>query len=170
MGTKTYIHFSRYEVIDSTGCTSNQLAGYEKTGLIVPIKLKVLGQIRVLYTKAQLLQVKAIQDLRSSLSLQRVRKIIEFLDEQGFDKNLYNKQIVVLNDEVFWVSLDWGDFSSAAAKALKIGGRRKPKIAQYMLTVIPPLKEAADDLIKRASKSNRIDIADFKRRLKDKAA
>jgi hypothetical protein len=35
---------------------------------------------------------------------------VEFLNKSGFDDNLRDKQLVVIDDEVFWIQQDWQDF------------------------------------------------------------
>jgi len=115
------------------------------------------------------LQVKAIRTLREQISLQTVRKIVEFLNKHGFDSSLHDKQIVVIDNDVFWVSFDWADFSTQMPKALKVAAKRRKEVGQYVLIVIPPLINIASEILKAAKKSPVIDFPSFKQRFEEAA-
>lgn len=161
--------FTRKEVMESTGCTSNQLQSYERAGLVVPKRTQQPGLPTVSYTRQQLLQVKAIRTLREQISLQTIRKIVEFLDRHGIDSSLHDKQIVVIDNDVFWVAVDWADFSTQMPKALKVASKRRKEVGQYVLIVIPPLIKIASEILKAAKKSSAIDFVSFKHRFESAA-
>lgn len=155
--------------MESTGCTSNQLQSYERAGLVVPKRSQRPNSVTVSYTRKQLLQVKAIKTLREQISLQTIRKIVEFLDKHGFDSSLHDKQIVVIDSDVFWVSIDWTDFSTQMPKALKVAAKRRKEVGQYVLIVIPPLINIATEILKAAKKSPVVDFPSFKERFEEAA-
>jgi DNA-binding transcriptional MerR regulator len=161
--------FTRKEAMEVTGCTSNQLQSFERAGLVVPRRVERTGQATVLYTRSQLLQIKTIKRLRDQISLQRVRQIVDFLNEHGFEKRLDNKQLVIIDDDVFWVSIDWKDFSQQMPKALKVSSKRRKEVGQYCLIVIPPLVSIAQEIIKTARKSKVVDFPSFLARFEEVA-
>lgn len=156
--------FTRKEVIESTECTSNQLQSYERANLIVPSRIEKTGRPTVLYTRQQLFQVKAVKNLREQMSLQTIKKVVAFLDAHNINSNLYDKQIVAIDDEVFWVDTDWTDFAERVPKVLKIISRRRQEVGQYTLIVTPPLANIVDEILKSAEKSKVIDFESFKAR------
>lgn len=159
--------FTRQEVIKLAGCTSSRLAYLEKVGLVVPQRIGPSKRPIVLFTWEQLLEVRAIKDLRKEVSLQTVRKIVDYLNRNGYDDSLRDKLLVVLGNDVFWVNSDWSDFSQNVPPALKVAG--KNNIGQYSLFVLPPFSGMVDDIWKTAEEnSNVIDMESFKERAKAK--
>ncbi|MBC1224879.1 hypothetical protein GNF10_17310 [Nostoc sp. UCD121] len=63
----------------------------------------VKKSLEVYYNWQQILQIKVIRDLRETTSLQVIRKILDFFEDYQIDKSLKNKQIVAVNEEVFWI-------------------------------------------------------------------
>jgi DNA-binding transcriptional MerR regulator len=165
---------TRKEIMVLTGVTSNQLQYFERANLIQPTRVLKDGRKRpdVYYSWAQLLEVKAICELRQETSLQTIRKILDYLDQYQTDRTLRNKQIVVINGEAFWVKLDWEDFGKQIS-ALKVADKRNKGVGQYTLIVIPALKDLEEEIWKTASESTVIDLEDFRERVrkqKNKAA
>lgn len=162
------IGFTRKETMQLTGCTSSRLAYLEKVGLIIPYRYGTnSGRPTVVFSWEQLLEIRAIRNLRhEDVSLQTVRKIIEFLDQSGYDNSLRNKQLVIVGDEVFWIELDWSDFGTNMPTALKVGSKKNRGIGQYVLLVIPPLLDIVKDIWEAAQNSKVIDFPSFKERAK----
>ena len=76
--------FTSNEVMGLTGITARQLQWWDERGLVAPLKQ---GHRR-LYTLDDIAEVAVICDLRRrGFSLQRVRKVIRFLQKE-FDKRL----------------------------------------------------------------------------------
>jgi DNA-binding transcriptional MerR regulator len=161
--------FTRKEAIEVTGCTSNQLQSFERAKLVVPRRVEKTGKPTVLYSRSQLLEIKAIKQLREQISLQKVKRIIQFLNDHGFGDNLNDKQLVIIDNDVFWVSVDWADFPQQMPKALKVLSKRRKEIGQYCLIIIPPLINLAQEIIRTARKSKVIDFPSFMERF-DQAA
>jgi len=158
--------FTRKEVIDLAGTTSNRLQYLERANLITPRRLEKTGRATVLYTWEQLLEIRAIKNLRQTISLQTVRKIIEFLDKSGFDDNLRDKQLICVDEDIYWVKRNWEDMP----KILRVTAKRGKDVGQYILLVIPALIDIVDEVWEAAEKSKVMDIASFKQRAKAKGS
>jgi DNA-binding transcriptional MerR regulator len=158
--------FTRSETLVLTETTSNRLQYLEKTALIIPQRVGKSRKPTVIYTWEQVLEIRAIKHLRQEISLQTVRKIVDFLNESGFDDTLRDKQLVVMNDEVFWIRQDWQDFPEKMPAVLKVAGTANKGVGQYILLVIPTLVEIVNDIWKVAENSTMIDFESFKQRAK----
>jgi DNA-binding transcriptional MerR regulator len=158
--------FTRRETQELTGTTSNRLQYLERSQLVIPHRIGKSRKPTVIYTWEQVLEIRAIKNLRQEISLQTVRKIISFLDESGFDDNLRDKQLIVIDDDVIWIQQDWKDFPEKIPPALKVTGKNCKDVGQYMLLVIPPLSEIVNEVWAVAEKSNVVDFDSFKQRAK----
>lgn len=159
--------FTRREVMELTGATSNQLQYLERAELMIPMRVwNGKKKPDVYYDWKQVLDIRAIRNLRNNTSLQVIRKILEYFEECNLDTSLSNKRIVVVDDEVFWIKQDWTDFGKKIS-ALKVGDRRGKGIGQYTLIVVPTLREIVDEVWEVAEKSQVINIDDFKCRAKN---
>jgi DNA-binding transcriptional MerR regulator len=154
--------FTRQETLALTGTTSNRLQYLDRSGLVVPERFGNSRKPTVVYTWAQVLEIRAIKNLRQEVSLQTVRKIINLLDQSGFDNSLRDKKIVVLNDEVYWVMPDWSDMP----RVMKVADKGDRELGQFMLIVIPPLASVVEEVWDAAQKSEVIDFDSFRRRAK----
>ena len=154
--------FTRKEIIDLAGTTSNRLQYLERANLITPHRIEKTGRATVLYTWEQLLEIRAIKNLRQSISLQTVRKIIEFLNKSGFDDSLRDKQLICVNEEVYWVDRNW----EGMPEILKVAAKRGKDVGQYTLLVIPALIDIVDEVWEAAEQSNVVDMASFQQRAK----
>ena len=158
--------FTRRETQELTGTTSNRLQYLERSQLVIPHRIGQSQRPTVLYTWEQVLEIRAIKNLRQGISLQTVRKITNFLDKSGFDDSLSDKRLIVIDDEVFWVQQDWKDFPEKMPSALKVAGNKCKDVGQYVLLVIPPLSEIVNEVWAAAEKSKAVDFESFKQRAK----
>lgn len=158
--------FTRRETLELTGTTSNRLQYLERARLVIPQRIGKSRKPTVLYSWEQILEIRAIKHLRREVSLQTVRKIVQFLDESGFDDSLSDKQLVVINDEVFWIRQDWTDFPDKMPSAVKVAGENGKDIGQYVLLVIPSLSDIVKEVWKVAECSDVVDFESFKQRAK----
>lgn len=158
--------FTRTETLALTETTSNRLQYLEKAGLIIPQRIGRSRKPTVVFTWEQVLEIRAIKHLRQEISLQTVRRVVNFLNESGFNDSLRNKQLVVIDDEVFWIRLDWQDFPEKMPSAVKVAGSRGKGVGQYTLLVIPALTEIVNEVWKAAKESETIDFESFKQRAK----
>lgn len=163
--------FTRQETLTLTGCTSSRLAYLEKVGLIIPHRIGNNKRPLVLFTWEQLLEIRAIKNLRKDVSLQTVRNIISFLDESGFDSTLKDKMMVVIDEEVFWVQPDLSDIGQRLPKAVKVAAKRNKGIGQYILVTIPPFSAILGEIWHAARESSAVvDFESFKGRAKAEPA
>ncbi|MHC5724728.1 MAG: MerR family transcriptional regulator, partial [Nostoc sp.] len=153
--------FTRRETMDLTGATSNQLQYLERAGLVMPAReWNGKKKPEVYYNWQQVLDIRAIRNLREKTSLQVIRKILEFFEEYQIDKSLRDKRIVVVDDQVLWVKHDWSDLGkqiSEQISALKVADKRGKGIGQYTLLVIPAFIDIVDEIWRAAEKSHVID-------------
>lgn len=154
--------FTRQETLALTNTTSSRLAYLDRTGVVVPEKYGNSKKPTVIYSWKQVLEIRAINDLRQKISLQTVRKIVQFLDEGGFDTSLKDKHLVVVNDEVFWVMPDWSDMP----RIMKVAGKKNKGLGQFVLIVLPPISDIIKAVWENAKNSKVIDFESFKRRAK----
>ena len=161
--------FTRRETMELAGATSNQLQYLERSGLIVPMRewKQEKKKPEVYYSWEQLLETRAIRNLRKETSLQVIRSVIDFFEKCQLDTSLRTKQIVVVDDEVFWIKRDWSDFGKQIS-VLKVADKRRKGIGQYTLIVIPARQDIVEEVWDVAEKSNVIKIEDFRRRAKDR--
>jgi DNA-binding transcriptional MerR regulator len=160
--------FTRRETLDLTKTTSNRLQYLERADLVVPTRIGASQKPTVLYAWEQVLEIRAIKNLRQEVSLQTVRKIIKFLDDRGFDNSLRDKQMIVVDEDVFWVNTDWTDFHTQMPAVLKTVGKNGKDVGQYTLIVIPPLIDIVDEIWENAKRSSIVDFEHFKERAKAK--
>ncbi|MCG9890206.1 MAG: MerR family transcriptional regulator [Thermosynechococcaceae cyanobacterium MS004] len=161
--------FSRREVISLTGCTSSRLAYLEKSGLIIPERVGETGRPLVLFSWEQLLEIRAIKNLRKDVSLQKVRKIIDFLNTKGYSESLRDKNIVVINDEVYWLDPGWSDLPGLMMKVAGPSSEGLGQLAYYELIVISSLNQLVEDVWASARDSKVVNFEAFKQRAKVKS-
>lgn len=154
--------FTRQEALALTKTTSSRLAYLDRTGVIVPEKYGNSKKPTVIYSWEQVLEIRAINDLRQKVSLQTVRSIVKFLNDSGFDASLRDKHLVIANDEVFWVMPDWSDMP----RIMKVADKKNKELGQFVLIVLPPIADIIKAVWETAKKSKVVDFESFKRRAK----
>ncbi|HEY9737529.1 MAG TPA: MerR family transcriptional regulator [Trichocoleus sp.] len=162
--------FTRQETLALTKATPNQLFYLEKAGLVIPTRIGSNKRPTVIFSWEQILEIRTIRELRKETSLQSIRKVVEYLNDNGFTDHLRDKQLIVLDESVFWVTTDWHDLPTNMTKVLRVANKGGKGVGQYMLTVLPPFSEIIDDLWNTAKSSSVIDFESFKARAKVKAA
>ena len=158
--------FTRQETIALTKTTSSRLAYLDRTGVIMPEKYGNSKKPTVIYSWEQVLEIRAINDLRQKISLQTVRNIVKFLDESGFDTSLRNKHLVIANDQVFWVMPDWSDMPCV----MKVADKKNKGLGQFVLIVLPPIADIIKAVWETAKESKIVDFESFKQRAKAEPA
>ena len=96
--------------------------------------------------------------------MQTVRKIIEFLNKSGFDDSLRDKQLICVDEEVYWIDRNWEEMPNI----LKVAAKRGKDVGQYTLLVIPALIDIVDEVWEAAEQSNVVDMTSFQQRAKAK--
>lgn len=153
--------FTRQETLALTGTTSSRLAYLDRSGIIIPQKYGNPKKPTVIYSWEQILEVRAIQQLRQQISLQQVRRVVQFLERHGLDTRLHDKHLVVVNEEVYLVLPDWSDMP----QVMTVAGA-KGKAGQMVLLVLPPLAEVVDAIWDAAQHADVVDFESFKQRAK----
>ncbi|MGF1460282.1 MAG: hypothetical protein ACFBSG_14810 [Leptolyngbyaceae cyanobacterium] len=154
--------FTRQETLALTQTTSSRLAYLDRTGVITPAKYGNPKKPTVIYTWEQVLEIRTIANLRKQISLQMVRKLVDFLDQHGLDTTLHDKHLVATPNEVFLVASDWSDMPHV----MKVADREGTGLGQLVLMVLPPLNTVIHDIWQAAADSNVIDFDSFKQRAK----
>lgn len=161
------IGFTRKETMELAGCSSGRLAHLEQSWAIIPYRYEELGKKTVVsFSWEQLLEIRAIEYLRQeNILVCTVREIIKFLAKNGYGESLKGKQLVAVNDLVFWLESDWSNFGANIPDLLKANEENKA-VRQYILVVIPPLTNIVDDILEVAKHSTTIDFESFQQRTK----
>jgi DNA-binding transcriptional MerR regulator len=157
--------FTRQETLRLTGYTASRLAYVMKIGLVTPRKIKVRGRSCSVFSWEQLLELRVIQQLRKSTSLQTIRQVMAALQTCGFDRKLHQKQLIVVNNEVFWLQ-DPGAQPSNQAVILQLTSQKRGPVGQFVLSVIPQLYTMIQDIWQVAEQSAVIDFASFQQRFR----
>lgn len=146
--------FTRRETLLLTRTSLGQLAYLAKTKLISPCRCRETQTIY--YTWDQVLEIRAINRLRRHLSLQTIRKIICFLQEQGFDTRLRDKHLVVLSDGVSWVRSE-----SETLALVQLTDRQNKHPGQLLLS-LPPWSQVIKDRWETAQTCQVVDFEQFR--------
>ncbi|PSN18976.1 hypothetical protein C7271_09755 [filamentous cyanobacterium CCP5] len=146
--------FTRRETLVLTRTSLGQLAYFAKTKLISPHRC--VETQAVYYTWEQVLEIRAINRLRRHLSLQTIRKIICFLQEQGFDTRLRDKHLVILADGVSWVR---SEAETVALVQLTDPQNRHP--GQLLLS-LPPWSQLVKDRWEATTACQVVDLEQFR--------
>lgn len=140
------VPLSKQQAMKLAGATSNQLQYLERANLVVPTRTLPAGKKKpeVFYTWQQVLQIRAIRDLRESLSLKTIRLVLDYVQGSDYyDEANRGKQLVAIDDAVLWVSGDWSDLGAKFATVL---ANKPSSVGQYSLTVIPTPWDVIDTL------------------------
>lgn len=148
--------FTRQETITITGVKSGRLSYLDKTGLVVPEKYGNAKHPKVVYSWEKILQIKIIERLREKLSLQEIRKVIEFLRERGYSASLFNCKLVFIDKQLYLIE-NWEEFGNLVLEA---SGANK---GQIVIQEIGVLGEILSELRREAERNN---ILDFSKRAK----
>jgi DNA-binding transcriptional MerR regulator len=148
--------FTRQETIAITGVKSGRLSYLDKTGLVVPEKHGNPRHPRVVYDWEKILQIKIIERLREKLSLQEIRKVLEFLRARGYNPSLFSCKLVFIGKQLYLIE-DWEDFGNLVLEA---SGTNK---GQIVIHEIGSIGEVLSELRQEAKKHH---VLDFNKRAK----
>jgi len=157
--------FTRQETLALTKTTSSRLAYLDRTDVVVPEKYGNSKKPTVIYSWEQVLEIRAISELRQRVSLQTVREIVQFLDQSGFDASLNDNHLVAVNNDLLWVMPDWSDMPCV----MKIAGKKGGNLGQFVLVVLPAISDVINEVWNAAKKSTGIEFESFKQRAKAKS-
>jgi len=148
--------FARQEALSLTGISSGRLSYLDETELVRPEKLGNPKHPKVIYSWEQILQLKVIDRLRERLSLQEIRKVIEFLKERDYSPSLFSCNLVFISSQLYLIE-DWQEFGTLVLEA---SGKSKGQVVIHEFGVIG---EVLSDLKKEAEKHH---VLDFDKRIK----
>ncbi|WP_309739316.1 MULTISPECIES: hypothetical protein [unclassified Chamaesiphon] len=143
--------FSRQEVLKLTCLSSGQLSRLDKSGVVEPTKLGSESHPVVLYSLNQVLELRVIAALRTQLSMQEIRKVVNYIREYGFDTALSGKFLIFCGEQLYWICSD----ESLQETIIKLTGKNR---GQVILKAIHPIGDILSDLqeeIKRRDSASR---------------
>lgn len=154
LGVDMISGFTRQEAIALTGMKSSKLSYLDETELVKPQKIGNSKRPKVFYSAEQILQLKVIQRLRERLSLQEIRKVIEFLEERNYQHSIFECKLVFVDAQLYLIE-DWEEFGRIVLKA-----SHKNK-GQLIIHEIGKIGEVLSELEKEAERNA---VPDFKKR------
>lgn len=152
--------FTRQETLALTGATSSRLAYLDRAELVKPLKLGKSIKPTVLYTWQQLLEIRAIANLKQKIPLPSARKVIRLFGNANSGDNLRDDRLVIIGDDVWWVKADWSNMP----EVMKMADNKN--FGHFTAIVIPPLSSLVEDIWISASSSSTVDFASFQLRAK----
>lgn len=156
--------FTRQETIALTKTTSSRLAYLDRVGLVEPEKYGNTKKPTVIYSWAQVLEIRAINNLREKVSLKTIKEMIQYLNKNRFEPSLRDKHLVAINGEIYWLMPDWSDMP----RVMTVASKKSKDLGQLVLVVLPAIEDLIKAVWETAQKSEVIDFESFKRRAKDK--
>jgi DNA-binding transcriptional MerR regulator len=130
--------YSRQQVIELSGLSSGQLSRLDKSEIVKPTKLGSESHPVVLYSLSQIWELKTIAALRQKLSMQEIKKVVEYLRENNFDPTLFGKFLVFCNDKLYWITSD-----ELGEAIVELSGKNK---GQVVLKAVHPIGDVISDL------------------------
>lgn len=152
--------FTRRETVILTRTSPGRLAYLAKTGMVIPVCIGDDPQRQLYYSWEQILELRAIRQLRGQISLQMIRKIMTFLEGIVGDRTLHNKHLVIANGEVNWVQME----SEEGPHVVRVAAKTNRHVGQLNLMVMPPVSDLVSEVWEIARQSNVIDFESFRQR------
>lgn len=156
--------FTRQETIALTKTTSSRLAYLDRVGIVEPEKYGNTKKPTVIYSWAQVLEIRAINNLREKVSLQTIKEMIQYIHKNSFEPSLRDKRLVAINGEILWLLPDWSDMP----RVMTLASKKSKGLGQFVLVVLPAIEDLIKAVWETAEKSKVIDFESFKRRAKEK--
>ena len=150
--------FTQHETVILTHTSPGRLAYLAKTGIVVPVCLQDSPCRQLYYSWEQILELRTICQLRRQISLQMIRKILAFLENNGSDRTLHNKQLIVANGAVDWIQLDMNKDS----QIVRVAAKTNQHVGQLKLITMPLMSDLVHDVWGVARQSNVIDFEGFR--------
>jgi DNA-binding transcriptional MerR regulator len=147
--------FTRQEALSLTSISPGKLSYLDETELVKPQKFGNPKHPKVIYSWEQILQLKVIDRLREKLSLQEIRKVIEFLKERHYKPSLFTCNLVFIGTQLYLIE-DWKEFGTLVLTA---SGENK---GQVIIHEVGAIGEVVSDLKKEAEKHH---VLDFDKRI-----
>ncbi|MBD2357029.1 MerR family transcriptional regulator [Tolypothrix sp. FACHB-123] len=145
---------TRQETISITGVSSSRLSYLDSSKLVSPNKFGNPKHPKVIYSWEQILQIKIIDRLRERLSLQEIRKVLEFLEQREYTPSFFKCNLVFIGEQLYLIE-SWQDFG---LKVLEASGKNK---GQLVIHEIGAIGEVIAELQARKN-----EVLDFDKRIK----
>jgi DNA-binding transcriptional MerR regulator len=146
--------FTRQETIALTGISPNKLSYLDRTGLVVPEKIGNSKHPKVVYRWEKVLEIKMIERLREKLSLQEIRKVLDFLRDINYKSSFFAHHLVFVNSQLYFIE-DAKDFG---LKVLEASGTNK---GQVVIREVGMIGNIITELWQEAEKHQ---VLDFEKR------
>jgi DNA-binding transcriptional MerR regulator len=143
--------FTRQETIALTGISSGRLSYLDRTELVVPEKFGNPKHPKVVYSWQQVLEIKTIERLREKLSLQEIRKVLEFLKLKEHKPSFFAHSLVFVNSKLYLIE-DLQDFGSTVLEA---SGSNQ---GQVVIQEVGPVGDVISELCKEAQAHHVLDF------------
>lgn len=137
--------FNRKETIALTGITSGKLSYWDETELVKPLKFGNEKKPTVIYNWQQIIQLKIIDRLRNTLSLQEIRKVLNFLTERNYEYSVFECKLFIVDGELFLIE----KLEDLEEQIILASGKQK---GQVMVQIIEPFKSILNNLREEANK------------------
>lgn len=149
--------FTRQETIALTSVQPSQLSYFDRTNLITPQKFGNPKHPKVVYTWQQILEVKTIVRLREKLSLQEIRKVLEFLRLREHKSDFFAHRLVFVNSQLYLIE----DIKDFGLTILEASGNNKGQV------VIKEIGEVGDVITELWKEAQKHQVLDFDKRAGD---
>lgn len=146
--------FTRKEVMNLTGVTSGKLSYWDKTDVVSPDKIGNPKKPTVVYQWKHVMQLQVIMRLKEKLSLQEIRKILDFLESRNYNNSLFECKLFFVGTELYLVenSKEFADY------IVKASGDNR---GELVLKEVEPFKSILAGL-----KAEENCVPDFEKRIK----
>lgn len=143
--------FTRQEALSITGITEGRLSYLDRTGLVSPEKLGNPKKPKVIYSVGQIIDLKVISRLREKLSLQEIRKVLDYLKQRNYEQSLFECNLIFVDEDLYLVE-NWDEFGQTVVS--KASGKDK---GQIVIHDIGKIGEVISELQKEAEKRQVLD-------------
>ena len=109
---------------------------------------------KVIYSWRQVLEIKTIERLRENLSLQEIRKVLNFLRERNYKTTLFQHSLVFVNSQLYLVE----DLQNFGLTVLEASGKNKGQV------VIREVGAVGDIITELWEEARKHQVLDFDKR------
>ncbi|MDJ0682527.1 MAG: hypothetical protein QNJ18_22025, partial [Xenococcaceae cyanobacterium MO_167.B52] len=121
------------------------------TNLITPQKFGNRKRPKVVYTWKQVLELKTIERLSENLSLQEIRKVLDFLRERDYETTFFKHSLVFVNSQLYLVE----DLENFGLTVLEASGKNK---GQAVIREVGAVGDIITELWEEAQKHQVLDF------------
>jgi DNA-binding transcriptional MerR regulator len=143
--------FTRQETLALTRSSSGRLSYLDRTDLVVPSKIGNPKHPKVVYSWQQVLEIKTIERLREKLSLQEIRKVLNFLKLHDHHHSFFVHSLVFVNAQLFLIK----DLENFGLIVLEASGNNR---GQVVIQEIGPVGDVIVELWQEAQENHVLDF------------